>query len=60
MKDKKQIIFEKQLKKIEKQLKVVTGIKTRHKHLKRHRELKNELKNKRKYNRGMCSASKEP
>ncbi len=44
MKDKKQILFEKELNKIEKQLKVVTGIKTRHKLLKRQRELKNELK----------------
>lgn len=45
MKDKKQILFEKELKKIEKQLQVVTGITKRHKLLKRHRELKEELKN---------------
>jgi hypothetical protein len=49
MKDKQQILFERELKKIEKQLKVVTGIKTRHKLLKRHKKVKNELKNVRKY-----------
>lgn len=45
MKGKKQILFERELHKIEQQLKVVTGIKARHKLLKRHRELKTELKN---------------
>lgn len=49
MKDKRKILFEKELNKIEKQLKVVTGIKTRHKLSKRHRELKNELINIRKH-----------
>lgn len=48
MKDKKQLLVEKELIKIEKQLKVVTGIKTRHKLLKRQRELKNELKKRKK------------
>jgi hypothetical protein len=44
MKDKKQLLFEKELVKIKKQLKVVTGIKGRHKLLKRQQELKKELK----------------
>lgn len=46
MMDKKQKYFERELNKIEKQLKVVTGIKARHKLLKRQRELKKESKNK--------------
>jgi len=48
MKDKKQLLFEKELIRIEKQLKIVTGIKKRHKLLKRQRELKNELKKRKK------------
>jgi len=48
MKDKKQLLFEKELIRIEKQLKVVTGIKARHKLLKRQRELKIELKKRKK------------
>jgi hypothetical protein len=49
MKDKRHVLFERELKKVENQLKVVTGIKTRHKLLKKHRELKKELKNVKKY-----------
>ena len=44
--DKKQKYFERELNKIKKQLEVVTGIKARHKLLKRQRELKKESKNK--------------
>ncbi len=44
MKATKQSSFERELLKIDRQLKVVTGIKARHKLLKRQRELKNELK----------------
>ncbi len=42
--DNKQKFFQKELAKIDRQLQSVTGIKARHKLLKRQRELKKELK----------------
>ena len=44
MKDKKKLLIERQLRKIEKQLKIFSGIKKRHELLKRQQELKKELK----------------